>query len=124
MTIGEKLRDLRQNMKKTLKEQSATFGVTINSIYRWEHNQAIPRTSVLKKMADYYGVPLEWLVHEDAEETRFDSTVVQYDDTNEKKLLQMYKKLSTVNKYKILGYVERIYIENLEESRAHNEMDT
>ena len=62
MSIGGKLRYLRIIMKKTLREQSEAFGTSINSLYRWEHDIVEPRRAVLEKMADYYCVPVEWLI--------------------------------------------------------------
>jgi len=117
MSIGEKLRILRQRTKRTLKEQSETFGVSLNSVYRWEHNLAAPKRSVLKKMAEYYDVPMEWLLNEDAEEENIEINSHASSDCNhEQQLLRMYKKLSLCNKYKILGYIERIYLESLDEN--------
>jgi transcriptional regulator with XRE-family HTH domain len=62
MSIGEKLKNLRLNVKKTLKEQSELFNVSINSVYRWEHDLTVPRKSVLRKISEFYDVPLEWFL--------------------------------------------------------------
>jgi len=75
----------------------------MNSVYRWEHNLAVPRKSMLKAMADYYAVPFDWLLTEST-----DSSTVS---DNEQKLLYMYRKLSDNNRYKVLGYVERMCVE-------------
>jgi transcriptional regulator with XRE-family HTH domain len=103
-------------MKKTLKEQSDTFGVSLNSVYRWEHDLTSPKRPVLKKMADYYEVPLEWLLRDSSDEEDSDFGGAVFPESNdEQKLLRMYRKLSGSNKYKILGYVERVYVETLDE---------
>ena len=68
MTIGDKLRNLRIMSKKTLKEQSEIFGVSLNSVYRWEHGLTMPKRSVLKKMSEHYEVPLLWLLQESDDE--------------------------------------------------------
>jgi transcriptional regulator with XRE-family HTH domain len=104
MTLGEKLRNLRQKDKKTLQEQSLIFGVSMNSIYRWEHDLAVPRKPVLKIMADYYSVSLEWIISE--------NTAASLVSDVEVKLLNMYRRLSDSNRYKVLGYVERICFED------------
>jgi hypothetical protein len=49
-------------MKKTLKEESDIFNVSLNTIYRWEHDLNVPRKSVLSKIASYYDVPFSWLL--------------------------------------------------------------
>ena len=114
MTVGEKLKYLRSKMKKTLKEQSETFGVSLNSVYRWEHDLASPKRQMLKKMAEHYEVPIEWLLQESNDEDDFDfNSTVAPESNDEQKLLRMYRKLSGNNKYKVLGYIERVYVETL-----------
>jgi len=75
----------------------------MNSVYRWEHDLAVPRKPMLRLMADYYGVPLDWLLSESAS-----ASLVSEVELN---LLGMFRKLSDSNRYKILGYVERMYVE-------------
>jgi len=75
----------------------------MNSIYRWENDLAIPRKPMLVKMADYYGVPLEWLLLESAS-----ASLVSEAEQN---LLGMYRRLPETYRYKVLGYVERMYVE-------------
>ena len=103
MSLGEKLRNLRLKAKKTLGEQSRTLKVSMNSVYRWEHDLTTPRRPMLKFIADYYGVPLDWLLMEGASASLV--TEVEQD------LLGMFRKLPDNNRYKILGYVERMYVE-------------
>ena len=103
MTLGEKLRNLRLKTRKTLHEQSRLLGVSMNSVYRWEHDLAMPRKPMLRTMADYYGVPLDWLLSESAS-----ASLVSEIEQN---LLGMFRKLPDNSRYKVLGYVERMYIE-------------
>jgi transcriptional regulator with XRE-family HTH domain len=112
MSVGEKLRHLRLTSKKTLKEQSELFGVSLNTVFRWEHDLTTPRKSVLQKISVYYGVPMEWLLQEDiSHENMGSGSDAQPEDDNEWQLLKMYRKLSITDKYKVLGYIERVYIE-------------
>ena len=103
MSLGEKLRSLRLKTKKTLTEQSRILKVSMNSVYRWEHDLSMPRKPMLRKMADYYGVPLDWLLMEGASASLVSEV--------EQNLLGMFRKLPDNNRYKILGYVERMYVE-------------
>ena len=103
MSLGEKLRSLRQKGKKTLHEQSALLGVSMNSVYRWEHDLAVPRKHMLKTLAEHYSVPLDWLLSESAAASLVSDI--------EQKLLCMFRKLSDNSKYKVLGYVERMCVE-------------
>jgi transcriptional regulator with XRE-family HTH domain len=75
----------------------------MNSVYRWEHNLAIPRKAMLRTMADYYAVPLDWLLSESASASLVSD--------NEQKLLGMFRKLSDNNRYKVLGYMEHMCVE-------------
>jgi len=116
MNIGDKLRNLRLMSKKTLKDQSQIFGVSLNSVYRWEHGLTMPKRSILKKMAEYYEVPLLWLLQESDDEPPLTSEPFGgHESSSEQKLLRMFRKLPESHKYKTLGYVERVYVEALDE---------
>ena len=104
MSLGEKLRNLRQKTRKTLQEQSDLLGVSMNSVYRWEHDLAVPRKSMLKTMADFYAVPLDWLLSESAAASLVSDV--------EQRLLVMFRKLTDSNRYMVLGYVERMCVED------------
>jgi len=118
MSIGEKLKKLRQNSKKTLKEASEVFEVSLNSVYRWEHDLCAPKKSVLKKIAEYYDVTYEWLmsVSMAEETTKCDDCILNPERSTEQKILKMLKKLSASSKYKILGYIERMCVETEDET--------
>jgi len=103
MSLGEKLRNLRLKTKRTLIEQSRLLKVSMNSIYRWEHDLTTPRRPMLKFMADHYGVPLEWLLADGGSASLVSEV--------EQDLLGMFRKLPDNNRFKILGYVERMYVE-------------
>lgn len=112
MSLGEKLRNLRLSEKHTLKEQSEILGVSLNSVYRWEHDLTIPRKSILKAMADLYNVSLEWLLLESLGENVMDRTDEANMNNVEKQLVGTFRKLTESNKYKVLGYVEHMSIED------------
>jgi transcriptional regulator with XRE-family HTH domain len=118
MTIGERLKNLRLKTKKTLQEQGEIFGVSLNSVYRWEHDLTVPRKSTLKKMADYYEVPLEWLLQEggDDDQIEYVNSIPYPEDHIEQQLLKMFRKLSENKKYQILGYMERLYVEDMDKA--------
>ncbi|MDR2571894.1 MAG: helix-turn-helix domain-containing protein [Oscillospiraceae bacterium] len=103
MSLGEKLRNLRLKTKKTLSEQSKLLKVSMNSVYRWEHDLTVPRKPMLKLMAEYYGVPIDWLLSDGSS-----ASLVSEIELN---LLGMFRKLSDNNRFKVLGYVERMYVE-------------
>ena len=103
MSLGEKLKNLRLKTRKTLSEQSRILNVSMNSVYRWEHDLALPRKPILKMMADYYGVPIDWLLS--------DTSAASLISESEQMLISMFRKLPDNSRYKILGYVERMCVE-------------
>lgn len=116
MTLGEKLKNLRLRTKRTLDEQSKLLKVSMNSVYRWEHDLAVPRRPVLKIMADYFGVPLDWLMA--------DNSTASLTSDSEQNLLSMFRKLPDSTRYKVLGYVERICVEESTVEYRHRTSNT
>jgi len=86
-----------------MSEKGRTLNVTMNTVHRWEIDSAVPRKSMLKKMADYYGVPVCWLLSETSASSLAEET--------EQNLLMMFRALPDNYKHKILGFVERTYAE-------------
>ena len=114
MSIGERLNDLRIRNKRTLKEQSKIFGVSLNTVYRWEHDLTMPRKSSLLKIAAFYEVPHEWLIQGSMNDAGQDKIEFVYpENRSEHQLLTMYRELSEHSRYKILGYIERIRVEDI-----------
>jgi len=101
---------MRRKTNMTLKEVSAELGVSLNSVYRWEHNLAVPRKEVLNKMSVIYQVPVKWLLYGISAEEEVEA---QQDDKFEHALLAICRRLSETSKYKVLGYAERILIEDM-----------
>ena len=105
MSLGDKLRVLRRKSKKTMSEKGRTLNVTMNTVHRWEIDSAVPRKSMLKKMADYYGVPVCWLLSETSSASLTNET--------EQNLLAMFRELPDNCRHKIVGFVERVYAESI-----------
>ena len=117
MKLNEKLRFLRLKNKLTLKELGTISGVSLNSVYRWEHCHSIPRKRSLKKIADYYDVPLEWLRYDNVGKSYFDENgncinpvlnTLAYENDMEQKLLKALIKLSDIDKHKVLTFIENM----------------
>ena len=115
MSIGKKLKYLRINAGKSLKSISQIFGVSLNTVYRWEHDKAEPRKSALGKIVGYYGVSLSWLLSDGLDEDipPYIDEAPGDKDSIENKLSGLVDKLSKNHKYQLLGYGERIHSEEL-----------
>jgi transcriptional regulator with XRE-family HTH domain len=119
MNSGSKLRELRKKAGKTLQEAAEIFGVKLNTVYRWEHDQAAPDCEMLKKIAEYYGAPIEWLLRDNSDGAgggMAESENAAQHGANgvEQRIAKIMKKLPENCKHRILGYIEHIYMEMYE----------
>ena len=60
--IGERLKELRKSKRFTQKEIGDLCGVSDISVYKWETNRAEPNVDTLCKLADIYGVTVDYLL--------------------------------------------------------------
>lgn len=68
MTLGEKLFALRKEKGLTQLKLAEMMNVSRQAVSRWESGDTVPSTDNLKYLGDLYGVPLEYLLHDDAPE--------------------------------------------------------
>ena len=64
MTLGEKLRTLRQRKKLSQAELAQTSGIYQKSISRYELGEAVPSATALKQLADALDVTADYLLSE------------------------------------------------------------
>lgn len=67
MSLGERLKEARKNKKITQMEAASKLGVTNGALSGYERNYRDPDTEMLKKLANLYGVSIEWLLGNDQE---------------------------------------------------------
>jgi len=60
--IGQALKDLRLKGKMSMKEQGEAFGVSGNTVFRWEKGISSPRKPKAEQIAEYYGISVEALL--------------------------------------------------------------
>lgn len=65
MDLGKKIRRYRDGLGLTQAELAAKLGLTYSSVSQWESGRAIPRTPVLKQLADLFGTTVADLMGED-----------------------------------------------------------
>ena len=53
--------------KKYLELKEKKTGVSTSTLTNWKYGRYTPKTDKLKKLADYFGVPLETLLEEEGE---------------------------------------------------------
>jgi len=62
MTFGDKVKNARLALNLSQTELAERIGITERSIYSYEQAGIIPRTTVLKKLADSLGVTVAYLM--------------------------------------------------------------
>ena len=121
MSIGEKLKELRKKDNRSLKAQGKELGVSMNAIYRWEHDICAPRKTSLKKIVKLHNISLKWLLDDDAVFDDLDKAA-KCDDgdcvcvppskrkrASVRQLVLMYRELPEEDKYLCFNLVERIH---------------
>ena len=62
MTLAENLLQLRKARKLTQTEAAEAIGIVMRTYRRYEMGEREPVASILIKMADFYGVTIDYLV--------------------------------------------------------------
>jgi transcriptional regulator with XRE-family HTH domain len=65
--VGHNLASLRKARGLTQGELAEKFHYTDKSISKWEHGEAIPDLSTLDELAEFYGVTIDYLIHDQTE---------------------------------------------------------
>jgi transcriptional regulator with XRE-family HTH domain len=66
-TIAHNLAELRKARGLTQGELAEKFSYSDKSISKWEHGEAIPDVNTLQELADFYGVTIDYLTHEESD---------------------------------------------------------
>jgi transcriptional regulator with XRE-family HTH domain len=61
-TFGDRLRDLRERKQLSQNELSKVFGLTASTISQYEANKRKPDSEILKGIAEYFGVSIDYLL--------------------------------------------------------------
>ena len=67
-TVANNLIALRKSKGLTQADVANALTYSDKSVSKWEHADSLPDISILSALADMYGVTLDYLTHEDAEE--------------------------------------------------------
>ena len=67
-TVANNLIALRKSKGLTQADVANALNYSDKSVSKWEHADSLPDISILSALADMYGVTLDYLTHEDAEE--------------------------------------------------------
>ncbi len=62
MTLGERLRKLRQDRQLPQDDVARAIGVRVQAVSEWERGEAEPRVASLRELAKLFGVTLDELI--------------------------------------------------------------
>jgi len=68
MDFGSRLREARKNKKLTQEDVSRDVDVDFTTISKYENNRSEPDNATLLKMADLYGVSIDYLMGRDVKD--------------------------------------------------------
>lgn len=94
-----KLKELRKENKKTQQEIAEKNNIPIASYVRYENETTQPDIDSLIKLADYYGVSIDYLVGREY------NNEIGYLTSDEKEIIVSIKKLNETNKIKAVSFI-------------------
>lgn len=98
-----RFKELRKKEQKTQQEIANILNVSQQTYAKYELGVCEPTIETLSKLANFYGVTVDYLIGRDANE-------FAYLSAEEKTLIVNFRKLSTYNQAKIVGEVAGILL--------------
>ena len=103
-----RIKELREDKKISQTTLAVSVGTSQRNIGRWENGENEPTYSQLVKIADYFGVTIDYLVGRED-----DFGVVKIENApqiakDEKEMLAVYKSLSQEDKQKVLSIIKAL----------------
>ena len=90
MNLGQRIQELRKNANLSQSELAAKIDVSYPQMSRYEIKEVQPPADVLKRLADVFGVSIDYIVNGSLKE-KAENTI----DDNE--LLQQFKEVEQMN---------------------------
>lgn len=113
MAILEKLEKLCYENGESLNGLAAQIGVASSTVTGWNQG-SIPRKGTLKKIADHFGVAVDYLLSDEAvTPSKWDSKkeTSEYGtlSSQEKQIIDMYRELTEIGKMRLIQAVLNVY---------------
>ena len=109
MTIGERIRFLRQTTNNITQQQlSNATGISRGNLSNYEKDRFKPASDAIIAIATYFGVTTDWLLtgKEDSDLKSSRSHNHMYLTENEERLITLFRKLRNDDKLKMEGIIE------------------
>lgn len=85
---------------KTPNAVAKEIGISSGTLTGWKKHNKVPLDMTIKKVADYFGVPISYFSEEDPETEK----APMPNDIGEENILRMYRSLSTEEKGELYAY--------------------
>ena len=108
MQLVNNIRKLRKSRDLTMKQFGKMMGVSESAISLYENNKAQPDINMMCKMADYFGVSIDFLLGYKTEETKEETKEKTKEKTMDDKLVYDILSLTSEEKMLVQGYVSGI----------------
>ncbi len=96
------LKFLREQSKKSQKQVADALGLNTVTYNNWEKQKAEPNIENIKKLADYFGVSIDYLVGRDFKND------IGFVTSNQHKTIMSYLSLSEKAQEKVSGYIDSL----------------
>lgn len=111
--MKNKLKELRKQEKYTLKYVSSELGISLSALSMYEGNACEPSIDVLCRLADFYGVSIDYIL---CRETPTPGVVITQDRTL-KAILDIYETLTPVQRGQLRAMAE--ILKSTETAKKH-----
>lgn len=105
MTIGERLRILRNEQGITQQQLADRAGISRSNINTWESGKSLPLPDGLIALADCFGCSIDYLLGRESEDGMIVLKTDQYSD-DEQEFIKLYRQLSNRQKFAALNFVK------------------
>lgn len=108
MSIGNKIKFLRESKDLTQVEFGKIAGVSDKAVSTWENGSAEPRMGAIQKIADYFGISKGWIVDDETDApdaAQLDSLFIEKYGQNAFDHAMQYNRLDDRDQGKVDGFV-------------------
>ena len=119
--VGSRLRELRKNNNKTLRQVNDATGIDYSNLAQIERGEHGCNSDTLKILADYYGVTTDYLLGKTSKPNAIQITYADADGvvTNlEYELIERTKGFDVDDFHKVLEYID--FIKTVKEKESDN----
>lgn len=109
MKFAEILREERLNLGLNQVEFAKIFNVTKQTVSNWENGNRNPDSATLSKLADYFGVTVDYLLG-------------RTDERNLNKEVKLNEEITTISAHRINGDIDNLPDEAIEKINDYIEM--